>query len=310
MSKRSAEPSNPVGDLAPGGMAFGDLLREYRTRAGISQEQLAERARISAAAVGALERGIRRTPYRSTVSLLATALGLSEEDAIALAAARDGGRVHAAKTDHFEHIQQPRTSFIGRDPDVVHIIKLFTKSRLVTVTGFGGIGKTRAALEVLNRVVPAPWPETCFVDLAPLTDGAYIAAKIASTVRPPLTEGTETIADLAQALARRRMLLVFDNCEHLIAEVSQAADAIWRCAPRLRSSLLVASRSISPENSSIDCRRYCFQRTQPNGLTMRRRTRRWICSCSGPKRPTRAPFSKRQAWRRSLKSFDASTAFR
>ena len=240
MSKRSAEPSNPAGDPAPGAMAFGDLLREYRTRAGISQEQLAERARVSAAAVGALERGIRRTPYRSTVSLLATALGLDEEDASALAAARDGGRVHATKTDHFEHIQQPRTSFIGRDPDVAHIIKLFTKSRLVTVTGFGGIGKTRAALEVLNRVVPAPWPETCFVDLAPLTDGEYIAAKIASTVRPPLTEGTETIADLAQALARRRMLLVFDNCEHLIAQVSQAADTILALCPQI--TILATSR--------------------------------------------------------------------
>lgn len=240
MSKRSVEPSNPAGASAPSAMAFGDLLREYRTRAGISQEQLAERARISTAAVGALERGIRRTPYRSTVSLLAKALGLSEEDARALAAAREGGRVHPTKTDHFEHVQQPRTSFVGRDPDVAHIIKLFMKSRLVTVTGFGGIGKTRAALEILSRVVPAPWPEAWFVDLAPLTDGAFIPTKIASTIRPPPTKGAATMPDLARAIATRRMLLVFDNCEHLVTEVSQAADTILALCPQI--TILATSR--------------------------------------------------------------------
>jgi predicted ATPase/DNA-binding XRE family transcriptional regulator len=240
MSKRSVEPSNPAGDLAPGATPFGDLLREYRTRAGISQELLAERARISVAAVGALERGIRRTPYRSTVSLLAKALDLSEEDASALAAAREGGRVHSTKADRFEHVQQPRTSFVGRDPDVAHIIKLFAKSRLVTVAGFGGIGKTRAALEVLNRVAPALWPEAWFVDLAPLTDGAFIPAKIASTIRPPLTEGAETVSDLARALAKRRMLLVFDNCEHLVADVSEVADTILALCPQ--TTILATSR--------------------------------------------------------------------
>jgi transcriptional regulator with XRE-family HTH domain len=150
MPKHLDQPSDTVGDSALGAMALGDLLREYRTRAGISQELLGERARISTAAVGALERGIRRTPYRSTVSLLAKALGLDEADTHALVAARDGGRVQPATPDVFEYVRQPRTSFVGRDSDVAHIIKLFSKSRLVTITGFGGIGKTRAALEVLN----------------------------------------------------------------------------------------------------------------------------------------------------------------
>jgi predicted ATPase/DNA-binding XRE family transcriptional regulator len=240
MPKHLGEPSDTVGESAPGASAFGDLLREYRTRAGISQELLAERARISTAAVGALERGIRRTPYRSTVSLLAKALGLSEEDARALAAARDGARVQPATPDVFEYVPQPRTSFVGRDSDVAHIIKLFSKSRLVTITGFGGIGKTRAALEVLNRVVPDPWPDAWFVDLAPLTDGAFIAARIASSIRPPLSEGAASMADLARALASRRMLLVFDNCEHLVAEVSQAVDTLLELCPHV--TILATSR--------------------------------------------------------------------
>jgi predicted ATPase/tetratricopeptide (TPR) repeat protein len=237
MPKHPIDASNTDGDLTPPAMAFGDLLREYRTRAGISQEVLAERARISAAAVGALERGIRRTPYRSTVALLAKALGLREDDERALAAAREGGRTQPAKTDTFE---KPRTSFVGRDPDVAHITKLFAKSRLVTVTGFGGIGKTRAALEVLTRVVPATWSDAWFVDLAPLTDGAFIPAKIATSIRSLLSEGATTISSIAQLLATRRMLLVFDNCEHLVAEVSAAVDLILAMCPQI--TILATSR--------------------------------------------------------------------
>ena len=240
MSKRSIESFAPTGDSAPGVMAFGDLLREFRTRAGISQETLAERARISAAAVGALERGIRRTPYRSTVSLLAKALGLSEDDERALAAAREGGPVHSTTSDVLEHVRRPRTSFVGRGPDVAHIIKLFEKSRLVTVTGFGGIGKTRAALEVIDHVVPAAWPDAWFVDLAPLTDGTFIPAKIAASIRPPLTEGAATMSDIAGVLATRRTLLVFDNCEHLVADVSQAVDTLLTLCPQI--TILATSR--------------------------------------------------------------------
>ncbi|HXM05841.1 MAG TPA: hypothetical protein VN936_00190, partial [Candidatus Acidoferrum sp.] len=101
------------------------------------------------------------------------------------------------------------------------------------ITGFGGIGKTRAALEVLNRVVPDPWPDAWFVDLAPLMDGAFIAARIASSIRPPLSESAASIPDLARALPTRRMLLVFDNCEHLVADVSAAADTLLALCPNI-----------------------------------------------------------------------------
>src|SRR6202042_2563484 len=106
------------------------------------------------------------------------------DESRALAAAREGAHNQPAKAAPFEHVRQSRSSFVGRAPDVAHIVKLFAKSRLVTITGFGGIGKTRAALEVLDCVVPATWPDAWFVDLAPLTDGAFIPAKIASSIRP------------------------------------------------------------------------------------------------------------------------------
>ena len=71
-----------VEDKGPRGSAFGSLLRRHRLEAGLSQEDLAERARISAAGIGALERGDRRTPQRETLALLANALGLVDGEEI------------------------------------------------------------------------------------------------------------------------------------------------------------------------------------------------------------------------------------
>jgi transcriptional regulator with XRE-family HTH domain len=71
---------------------FGELLRGYRVRAGLSQSDLAEEASMSSAAISALERGIRQAPYQSTISLLAKALHLTAEESIALKEARRTGR--------------------------------------------------------------------------------------------------------------------------------------------------------------------------------------------------------------------------
>jgi predicted ATPase/DNA-binding XRE family transcriptional regulator len=220
--------------------AFGDLLREYRVRAQLSQEALADRAQVSAAAIGALERGIRRAPHPSTVSLIAKALDLSEEDSAALKAARKSRQSHSTKTDIFAHLRTPRTSFVGRDADVARLLKLFGKSRLVTLTGSGGIGKTRVAVETLKRIVSPPWDEAWLIDLAPLIDGALIAAKIASTIQPPLTDGAATISALALTLVKRRMLLILDNCEHIITAATCAADAILGVCPHV--TILATSR--------------------------------------------------------------------
>ena len=224
----------------PGAAPFGDLLREYRVRAGLSQEELAERAQLSLAAVGALERGIRHTPYRSTVTLLAKALRLSEEDSASLELVRKSGHDHSTKTDIFSHLHTPRTSFVGRDTDIAQLVKLLGKSRLVTVTGSGGIGKTRVAIEALRCLASPPWDEAWFVDLAPLTDGGFISTKIASSIQPPLTDRGETLAALVSALAKRHMLLIFDNCEHIVTEAAHAADTILEMCPRI--AILATSR--------------------------------------------------------------------
>jgi predicted ATPase/transcriptional regulator with XRE-family HTH domain len=219
---------------------FGELLRQFRTRAGLSQSDLAEKARISEAAVGALERGDRKAPYPSTVALLVKGLGLSSQEAAALESARAAVRYKSRESVVRNNIQAERSSFVGREGDVTKILELLGSSRLVTVTGSGGIGKTRAALEAARQILGNPWDEVWFVDLAPLVDGDYISAKIAAAIRPPLTDRAETIASLAPAIAQRQMLLILDNCEHLVARAAEAADVILGACPRV--SILATSR--------------------------------------------------------------------
>ena len=166
---------------------FGDLLRQYRVAAGYSQEHLAAKARISVESVGALERGVRRAPYRDTVALLVAALELGEMDRRDLVAAADRGRARATSKPSARPFGASRlpiqtTSFVGRTDEMSAITRLLESNRLVTVTGSGGVGKTRIVLELASRSNNPRWREAIFVDLSPLNDGSFIAGAIAAAV--------------------------------------------------------------------------------------------------------------------------------
>lgn len=139
------------------GSEFGTLLRRHRLATGLSQEALAERARMSVNGVSALERGYRRAPTRQTLALLAGALALNDEQRgeFELAAARPAsprrrGSVTVGPWADDDSVALPLalTSFIGRERELAEIAALVRAHRLVTVTGAGGIGKTQTALRV------------------------------------------------------------------------------------------------------------------------------------------------------------------
>jgi predicted ATPase/DNA-binding SARP family transcriptional activator len=124
------------------------------------------------------------------------------------------------------------TRFIGRDAELARIAALLTDTRLVTLTGPGGAGKTRLAIEAGSRRA-----EACFVELAPLTDGARIPYAVLTALgvregfRTPVTDGTDR---LLAALEDRELLLVLDNCEHLVEEAARFASLLLAACPGVR----------------------------------------------------------------------------
>lgn len=140
---------------------FGTLLKHYRIAAGLSQDALAQRARMSADGISALERGHRRTPQRETLALLAGALALSDEQRLNFEAAavrrstpRLGGSVSVGPWPDVGEAGVPLslTSFFGRENELAEISTLVRERRLVTITGAGGVGKTQTALRVANAL--------------------------------------------------------------------------------------------------------------------------------------------------------------
>lgn len=229
-------------------MRFGAHLRALRRAAGLTQEALAERAGLTANGVSALERGARTRPYPHTARSLADALGLTsaEREAFMAAATRSGDErepVTDSVVTPDRHSLPPAaplpltpTELVGREEEVAAILSLVARPevRLVTLTGTGGVGKSRLALEVAHRTDSA-----AFVALAPLADPSLVPSVIAATLDLPDMAGAGGGA-LAEALRDRSGLLVLDNFEHLLAGATVVADLLAGC-PRL--TVLVTSRA-------------------------------------------------------------------
>jgi DNA-binding winged helix-turn-helix (wHTH) protein len=111
-------------------------------------------------------------------------------------------------------LPEPVSELIGRDASVRDVMALVTRHRLVTLTGDGGIGKTRLALEVARRLLPNFADRVGQAELGPLVDPQLVPAAVASGLRLTLMSGPISIQSVAAALAGRQVLLVLDNCEH------------------------------------------------------------------------------------------------
>jgi len=177
-----------------GASTFGDLLRRNRAMAALSQEELAERSGLSLRAISDLERGARRRPYPQTVRALADALGLdaaARESFVAAAADPAPAQPPAASPAGGERpsFPVPPTPLIGRAREQAEVADLLRRAegRLVTVTGPGGVGKTRLALAVADEVSSAFPDGVVFVDLSPHRDPALVLPAIAQAldVREP-----------------------------------------------------------------------------------------------------------------------------
>lgn len=216
---------------------FGALLRRLRLAAGLTQEGLAERAGVSAGAISDLERNPTRLPRLDSVALLAGALGLdAAERARFVAAARPAveAAVSVVTTAAPQALPRPLTPLLGREGVASAVTELLRRgeTRLLTLTGPGGVGKTRLAIELAGRVAGDLADGVVFVDLAPLRDPALVLPAIAQRLGLDERHAPALRERLHALLRAKQLLLLLDNVEHLVAARDDLLDLLMAC-PRL-----------------------------------------------------------------------------
>ena len=229
-------------DAATAPPTFGTMLRRHRRAASLTQEELAASAGISARAIADLERGVNLTPRRDTLEMLVRALALPEPDRAALevAAKRAPSPTRLPSVRRRANLPAPLTGFVGRAEEQLRLRQALTATRMVTVTGMGGCGKTRLALQVAGAVLPDYPDGVWLADLAALTDPLLIVGTVASALDVRDTHQHTLLDSLMAALRARRLLLVLDNCEHLVDACAAVVSAILRACPWVR--ILATSR--------------------------------------------------------------------
>lgn len=150
------------------------------------------------------------------------------------------------------HLPAEMTSFVGRRNDVAAIRRLAAASRMVTLTGFGGLGKTRLALRAANEMRRAFRDGVCLVELAPLGNADLLPHTVIDALGMRGKSGKDPIDQLCEELADRHLLLVLDNCEHMIDAAADLASAVLAAAPEVtiiatsRQPLRVAGEYLYP----------------------------------------------------------------
>jgi predicted ATPase/DNA-binding XRE family transcriptional regulator len=225
-------------------LAFGDLLRQHRNALGLTQEELAARAGLNPDTISLLERGERRRPHKYTTRSLAEALGLSPQEVIRFETAARAPAFHAdAHGVPPSDLPSQLTPFIGREREVEEVMHrlLHPDVRLLTLTGPGGVGKTRLGLEVARRVLDRFDEGSCFVALAPVYEPNLVPSAIAQALGVRRGAGQSMADALEQHLRERQQLLLLDNFERLLDAGASLTRLLGAC-PRLK--VLVTSRVV------------------------------------------------------------------
>jgi predicted ATPase/DNA-binding winged helix-turn-helix (wHTH) protein len=152
----------------------------------------------------------------------------------------NAGVAAAAQISARTNLPQQLTRLIGREAELADIKARLTSHRLVTLTGAGGVGKSRLAIEtghsLLNNYADGVW----LAELAPLNDAQLVTSILADVLGVSLSDATGAIETLISALRSKELLLIVDNCEHVIAEAARVVQALIGSCPRL--SILASSR--------------------------------------------------------------------
>jgi predicted ATPase/transcriptional regulator with XRE-family HTH domain len=230
--------------------SFGGWLRQRRRVLDLTQEELAHQVGCSAITLRKLEAELRR-PSEQIAARLADILGIALTERAAFVRFAQGDPFSAPRSARAEqpdagptdNLPHPLTSFIGREQQKSEVRSRLSPpagARLLTLWGVGGSGKTRLAIQVASDLGPQYADGVRWVELAPLADPALVPQAFigALGVRPAWRKSE--FESLAGFLKPRELLLVVDNCEHLLGACAQLVDSLLARCPRL--TVLATSR--------------------------------------------------------------------
>ena len=152
----------------------------------------------------------------------------------------DGGHPADPQLARRHNLPTRLTSFVGREAALAEAMHLLEGSRLVTLVGSGGIGKTRLALRIASDLVDFYPHGAWLVELAPVADPLLVPLTVAAALGVHEQPGRPMFVTLAEHLTARHVLLILDNCEHLVPACAELSETLLRACPSLR--ILATSR--------------------------------------------------------------------
>lgn len=223
---------------------FGDWLRQRRRTLDLTKDALAEQVGCSPATIAKIEANLRR-PSQQVALRLAAALAIPDAERAAFVRLSRGVREAPpvlpapAPVHHHPALPMPLTPLIGREGVVQMVLEQLRGTRLLTLTGPPGVGKTRLALAVAERAAATFANDLAFVALAAVRDSGLVLDALAQALGIAPQAGVPPFERLVAALQTRRMLILLDNFEQVVAAAPLLAELLTRC-PTI--TLLVTSR--------------------------------------------------------------------
>jgi predicted ATPase/transcriptional regulator with XRE-family HTH domain len=262
----SSEPAIPLESF----LTFGDLLKYLRRRARLTQRELSIAVGYSEAQVSRLEQNQRPPDISALTAVFIPALYLEDEPLIVtrlmeLAAQARGESlpqsgmitfsrsvrrevresVRTVEENVLNNLPLQLTSFIGREHEMIAIMNFLgpeNKNRLITLTGSGGCGKTRLALQVANQLTRVYRDGVWLIELAPISNPAHVAQTVITALGMSEPREGSMTAGITNYLKTRHILLLVDNCEHVVSETSKLIHEILLACPHVQ--VLATSREI------------------------------------------------------------------
>ena len=226
-------------------ISFGEWLKRRRKGMGLTQRQLAAQISCSTIALKKIEAEERR-PSPQMVECIAEVLTIPQHERTSFLRFARGDWKSAPTSQSEElpwrvssttprsNLPTPLTSFIGREKELKEIPGLLSSCRLLTLTGPGGVGKTRLAIQIAHDSIKKFNDGVFWVGLVGLSDGSLIPQEIAQSLKVRGASGEPFIESLKTYLETKDVLLVIDNCEHLIRAFAEYAEQLLAACPKLK----------------------------------------------------------------------------